>query len=39
MAVLQHHTNTLVWDSVPSPMGECVLLASDAGLYWVGTPE
>ena len=38
MAVLQHHTNTLVWDSVPSPMGECVLLASDAGLHWVGTP-
>ncbi len=37
MVVLQH-TNTLLWDSVPSPMGECVLLASDAGLFWVGTP-
>ncbi len=38
MVMLQHHVNTLVWDSVPSPMGECLLLASDAGLYWVGTP-
>ena len=38
MVMLQHHVNTFVWDSVPSPMGECVLLASDAGLYWVGTP-
>ena len=37
MKVLQQ-TNTLVWDSVPSPMGDCMLLASDAGLYWVGTP-
>ena len=38
MALLQQSTRTLVWDSVPSPMGECILLASDAGLYWVGTP-
>ncbi|GAC1626857.1 MAG: methylated-DNA--[protein]-cysteine S-methyltransferase [Ktedonobacteraceae bacterium] len=38
MAVLQQSTKTLVWDSVASPMGECIILASDAGLYWVGTP-
>ncbi len=38
MTVPQQHTNTLMWDSVPSPMGECVLLASDAGLCWMGTP-
>jgi len=28
----------LVWDSVPSPMGECTIVASDEGLFWVGTP-
>lgn len=38
MVVLQQSTKTLVWDSVSSPMGECIMLASDAGLYWVGTP-
>ncbi len=38
MAVLQQQTTTFVWDSILSPMGECMLVASDAGLYWVGTP-
>jgi len=38
MAGLQQRTKTLFWDSMPSPRGECVLLASDAGLFWLGTP-
>lgn len=38
MAILQQSSRTLVWDSVSSPMGQCILFASDAGLCWVGTP-
>ncbi len=38
MTMTQQRTKTLVWDSVPSLMGECILLASDNGLCWVGTP-
>ncbi len=38
MVVSQRSMSTLAWDSMPSPRGECVLLASDAGLVWVGTP-
>ncbi len=38
MMMIQHSTKTLVWDSVASPMGECNIVASDAGLFWVGTP-
>ncbi len=36
--MVQNATDTLIWDSVSSPRGECNLLASDAGLVWMGTP-
>lgn len=38
LAPPQPSTTMLVWDSVPSPMGECTIVASDEGLFWVGTP-
>lgn len=28
----------LYWDSVPSPMGECVIMANETGICWLGTP-
>src|SRR2546428_8406190 len=31
-------TATLHWSSIPSPMGECVILATEAGICWAGTP-
>lgn len=29
---------TLCWSSVPSACGECVLMATERGLCWLGTP-
>jgi methylated-DNA-[protein]-cysteine S-methyltransferase len=29
---------TLHWNSVPGPMGECVVMATEAGVCWAGTP-
>ncbi len=31
-------TTPLHWSSVPSPMGECIILATEAGVCWTGTP-
>src|SRR5947209_3999835 len=28
----------LYWDSVPSPMGDCVIMANEIGICWLGTP-
>lgn len=28
----------LSWTRVPTPMGECIIMATDAGICWVGTP-
>jgi O-6-methylguanine DNA methyltransferase len=37
IATLQK-TIRLYWSSVPSPRGECVILATEAGVCWTGTP-
>jgi O-6-methylguanine DNA methyltransferase len=34
----QQQTSRLYWSSVPSPMGECVVMATETGVCWVGTP-
>ena len=31
-------TKTIYWTSVPSAQGECVLMATERGLCWLGTP-
>ncbi len=31
-------TTTLYWDSVPSPGGECIVMATEQGVCWLGTP-
>lgn len=31
-------TQTLYWSSVPSPMGGCVVMATEHGVCWTGTP-
>lgn len=31
-------TQTLYWTSVPSPRGDCVIMATEAGICWTGTP-
>lgn len=38
MVALQQETKTLFWKSVPSPVGECIILATEVGICWVGTP-
>ncbi len=30
---------TLYWSSTPSPRGTCVVMATEAGVCWTGTPE
>lgn len=36
---IQHVATThLYWHSLPSPMGACVIMATDTGICWAGTP-
>ncbi|HZO72547.1 MAG TPA: methylated-DNA--[protein]-cysteine S-methyltransferase [Ktedonobacteraceae bacterium] len=38
MLAVRQMARILYWSSVPSPLGECVLMATEAGVCWVGTP-
>lgn len=38
MIVTLSKPTTLHWDSVPSPVGDCVVIATEAGVCWAGTP-
>lgn len=31
-------TQTLYWASVPGPIGACVVMATENGVCWTGTP-
>jgi O-6-methylguanine DNA methyltransferase len=31
-------TQTLYWASVPGPIGSCILMATEGGICWAGTP-
>jgi O-6-methylguanine DNA methyltransferase len=36
--VAQQRTSLLYWSSVSSAMGECIVMATEAGVCWTGTP-
>lgn len=38
MVEVQNKLQTLFWDSVSCPFGECFVIATDAGVCWLGTP-
>jgi methylated-DNA-[protein]-cysteine S-methyltransferase len=38
MVTLIQKTKTLYWSSVPSPRGTCVVMATEDGVCWAGTP-
>ncbi|HWS85233.1 MAG TPA: methylated-DNA--[protein]-cysteine S-methyltransferase, partial [Ktedonobacteraceae bacterium] len=38
MVVVQQKTLVLGWSSVSSAMGECIVMATEAGVCWTGTP-
>lgn len=38
MVIAQQKTSLLCWSSVSSAMGECIVMATEAGVCWVGTP-
>src|SRR5947209_17392832 len=38
MIAILPKTSTLHWSSIPGPMGECIILATEAGVCWAGTP-
>jgi len=38
MAATAQKIDTLYWSSVPSPRGTCVIMATEAGVCWTGTP-
>ena len=38
MIVTLSKPSILHWDSVPSPVGDCVVIATEAGVCWAGTP-
>ncbi len=35
---VQQQASALYWSSVPCPRGDCVVLATEAGVCWTGTP-
>jgi O-6-methylguanine DNA methyltransferase len=37
MIAILPKTTPLHWSSVPSPLGECIILATEAGVCWTGT--
>ena len=38
MVVALPRTTTLYWSSAPSPQGSCVVMATERGVCWAGTP-
>ena len=38
MLVVRQRTVTLYWTSVASPRGDCIIMATEAGVCWTGTP-
>ncbi len=38
MIIARQKTSLLYWSSVSSAMGECVIMATEAGVCWTGTP-
>ncbi|HEY4034978.1 MAG TPA: methylated-DNA--[protein]-cysteine S-methyltransferase, partial [Ktedonobacteraceae bacterium] len=38
MVIAQQKTSLLYWSSVSSDMGECIVMATEAGVCWTGTP-
>lgn len=38
MVIAQQKTSLLYWSSVSSAMGECIVMATEAGVCWTGTP-
>lgn len=38
MKLLQQEKQSVYWTSVPSTMGECVVIATKNGICWLGTP-
>ena len=38
MLAVRPKTQVLYWCSVPSPRGECIVMATEAGVCWTGTP-
>ncbi len=38
MIVATPKTTTLFWSSIPSPRGLCVVMATERGVCWTGTP-
>ena len=38
MAATAQKIDTLYWSSVPGPRGSCVIMATEAGVCWTGTP-
>ena len=38
MIVVSPAVRTLYWSSVSSPQGTCVILGTEDGIYWLGTP-
>jgi len=38
VAIVQQKTSLLYWSSVSSAMGECIVMATEAGVCWTGTP-
>jgi O-6-methylguanine DNA methyltransferase len=38
MLLVRQKTVTLYWASISSPCGDCIIMATDAGVCWTGTP-
>lgn len=38
MVAVRQKTHIVYWSSVPSPLGECMVMATDVGVCWTGTP-
>ena len=38
MVIAEPKTKTLYWSSIASPRGSCVIMATEMGVCWVGTP-
>lgn len=38
MLAVHQKARILYWSSVPSPLGECVVMSTEAGVCWTGTP-
>ncbi len=38
MLVVRQKTLTLYWTSISSPRGDCIIMSTEAGVCWTGTP-